>query len=200
MSQCEGQISLMDFMAAQNESSILLQEGQMIYKPVRGDIETSIVTGESYVCCGDERGYHLKKIGGGWDVTWNRQINKTVFTTMEDAIAVAQQYLAENEHILAEDITATRVVAYKYISYGGNEITNFYAVLTNGDVYFRYGGMFNHIGKQKEIKEFEKDREKHTDDCGYAEIENYQPTFVNMYKCQKRGKWLYAAARYEFIG
>lgn len=35
---------------------------------------------------------------------------------------------------------------------------------------------------------------------GYTELEDYQPKYANMYKCSKQGSWLYAAARYEFIG
>jgi hypothetical protein len=202
MIQCEGQLSLMDLLspiAADNEPPRLLREGQMVYKVVRGDVETHMVTGETWTCGEGNRGYRLKRIGGCWDSTWNLQINKTVFTDLEVAKRVAEQYLAENEHILAHDIRAIRVVAYRY-KYNGRGITNFYAVLKDGNVYYRYGSMYEHIGKENEIKEFEKGRKKYIDFCGYKELKDYQPEYANMYKCSKKGTWLYAAARYEFIG
>lgn len=202
MNQCDGQMNLMDLLApvaTDNESPRLLSEGQTVYKAVRGDVETHIVTGETWTCGEGNRGYRLKRMGGCWDCTWNIQINKVVFAERESAESVATQYLAENEHILARDIRATNVVAYQY-EYNDRKITNFYSVLENGNVYYHYGSMFEHIGKENEIKEFEKGRKKYIDFCGYKELKDYQPEYANMYKCSKKGTWLYAAARYEFIG
>lgn len=202
MKQCEGQISLMDLItstATKDVPLILLAEGQTVYKVVRGDIETHIVTGETWICGGDNRGYRLKKADGCWDCTWNTQINKVVFVNLEAARRVVEQYLAENEHILARDIHAIRVVAYRY-EYNRRKITNFYSVLENGNVYYCYGSMYEHIGTEAEIKEFEKKRKKFTKYRGYKELKGYQPEYANMYKCPKHGIWLYAAARYGFIG
>lgn len=81
MIQCEGQLSLMDLLsliAADNEPPRLLREGQTVYKAVRGDVETHIVTGETWTCGEGNRGYRLKRMGGCWDCTWNIQINKVV--------------------------------------------------------------------------------------------------------------------------
>ena len=202
MIQCEGQLSLMDLLAplaVDNEPPCLLREGQPIWKVVRGDVEKHIVTGETWTCGEGNRGYRLKRIGGCWDCTWNTQINKVVFADRESAESVATQYLAENEHILAQNIRATNVVAYQY-EYNDSKITNFYSVLGNGNVYYHYGSMYEHIGKEKEIKKFEEDRREHIGSYGYAELKDYHPEYVNMYKCAKHGTWLYAAARYEFIG
>lgn len=202
MIQCEGQLSLMDLLspiAADNEPPRLLREGQAVYKVVRGDIEIHIVTGKTWTCGEGNRGYRLKRIDGCWDSTWNTQINKVVFTDREFAESVATQYLAENEHILAQDIRATNVVAYQY-EYNDRIITNFYSVLENGNVYYHYGSMFEHIGKENEIEKFEEDRREHIGSYGYIELKDYHPEYVNMYKCAKQGTWLYAAARYEFIG
>lgn len=134
---------LMDLIApvvVDNEPPILLSEGQTVYKVVRGDVEECIAEGRTWVCGEDNRGYDLDK-----GMAWNTQIDKVVFTDLEAAKRVAERYLAEHEHVLGKDIRATEVVAYRYM-YNGLEIVNFYAVLENGDVYFRYGGMYEHIG------------------------------------------------------
>lgn len=202
MEQCYGQMSLMEFFMSidhKNEPPILLSEGQTVYKVVRGDIETHIVTGETWECGGGNRGYRLKRIDGCWDCTWNTQINQTVLTDLEAAKRVAELYLAKNEHILANDIHAIKVVAYSH-KYNGSEIINFYATLKDGNVYYHYGSMYEHIGKKDEIKKFEEGRREYINSQEYAELENYQPEYANMYKCTKGDKeWIYAAARYEFI-
>lgn len=201
MKQCEGQMSLADLIAPganNDEPPILLSEGQAVYKVVRGDVETHIVTDETWTCGEDNRGYRLKRIAGCWDCTWNTQIGKVIFADLRTARRVAEQYLAENEHVLARDIQTTEVIAYRYI-YDSYEIINFYSVLKNGDVYFRYGSMYDHIGKKAEIKVFEKDRKKFIQYYGYAELKGYQPKYANMYKCSEHGAWLYATARYNFF-
>ena len=202
MIQCEGQMSLMDLLApavVNKEPPILLSEGQTVYKVVRGDVETHVVTGETWTCNESNRGDRLKRMDGCWDCTWNTQINKVVFEDRGYAESVATRYLAENEHILAQNICATNVVAYQY-EYNDRKITNFYSVLENGNVYYNYGSMYEHIGKYDEIKKFEEDRMRHIDSYGYTELKEYHPKYANMYKCKKHGAWLYAKARYEFIG
>lgn len=200
MIQCDGQISMFDFIkessVANQEIPILLRDGQTVYKVVRGDVETQVVSGKSWVCSENNRGYRLKR-ESCWDCTWNSQIGNVVFTDLEAAKAVADKYLSENEHILGKDIRAERVIAYRYES-NDCEIINFYAELESGDVYFKYGCMYEHIGKNKEICDFEEERQINIKFQGYAELEDYKPEYANMYKCHKRGSWLYAAARYEF--
>ncbi len=143
MKQCEGQISLMDLItstATKDVPLILLAEGQTVYKVVRGDIETHIVTGKTWTCGGDNRGYDLDG-----DVTWNSQIGKIIFTSREPAERVAQEYLAEYEHILAENIRATGVIAYRY-EYRGREIVQSYSILEDGTFYFKYGSSYEYAG------------------------------------------------------
>ena len=195
MIQCEGQMSLMDLLtpvATDNEPPRLLSAGQTVYKVVRGDVEECIVGERTWSCGVNNRGYDLDK-----GVTWNTQIDEVVFTEKEPAERVAEQYLLENEHILGKDIRATRVVAYRYM-YFGREVINFYAVLDNGDVYFRYGSMYQHIGKKDEIKEFEKARSKHIESTGYEELSDFQPEYKTMYK-RKHKSWLYAEAGFEYF-
>lgn len=195
MIQCEGQMSLMDLLtpvATGNEPPRLLSAGQTVYKVVRGDVEECIVGERTWACGTDNRGYDLDK-----GVTWNTQIDEVVFTEREPAERVAEQYLLENEHILGKDIRATRVVAYRY-KYYDREVINFYAVLGNGDVYFRYGSMYQHIGKKDEIKEFEKARSKHIESAEYEELSDFQPEYKTMYK-RKHKSWLYAEAGFEYF-
>lgn len=195
MIQCEGQMSLMDLLAlvaTDNEPPRLLAAGQSVYKVVRGDIEECIVGERTWACGEGNRGYDLDK-----GMAWNTQINEVVFIERESAERMAAQYLLEHEHILGKDIRAARVVAYRYMHFD-REVINFYAVLENGDVYFRYGSMYQHIGKIDEIEEFEKNRSEHIKSTGYEELNDFQPEYKNMYKC-KSDTWLYAEARYEYF-
>ena len=197
--QCNGQLSLLDMLEQTlppTEPPVLLVPGEIVYKVVLGDIEQSVVTPETWLCGRDNRGYRLKK-ENCWDVTWNTQINKVVFTTPEPAMQVAGQYLKENEHILAKDICATKVEAYQ-CEYDSRTINNFYALLENGTVYFHYGSMYEHIGCQKEINSFEENRKRHVNSNGYIELTDYKPKYSNMYKFQSSNNWLYAAARYKY--
>lgn len=196
-----GQISLFGYMLTNKETAdppILLHEGQKVYKVIRGDVEESIVTGEkSWICGENNRGYRLKRCAGGWDVTWNNSIGINTFTNLQEAKEKANNYLAKNNCILAENIKAKEVVAYRYL-YDGREIIQYYAVLDDEAVYFHYASQYRHIGKKKEIIQFEKDREKNRKREEYEEIEYYQPVFANMYKC-KNDSWIYAEAKYQYL-
>lgn len=203
MKDIAGQISLtdlLDFMSPQikkTEAPIMLCEDQKVYKVIRGDVEECVVTGKTWTCGENNRGYRLKRISGCWDVVWNTSIGVSVFTDLSEANKKAEQYISQNECMRAEDIKAKKVVAYRYI-YNEREIINFYAALENGDVYFHYGGMYEHIGKSKEIDKFEEDRNEHIKYDGYMDLDCYKPEFANMYKC-KHDSWLYAEARYNSL-
>lgn len=203
MKDIAGQISLADLfelMSPQkktDEPPTLLFEGQKVYKVIRGDVEEHIVTGETWECGEKNRGYRLKRVSGCWDVIWNTSIGLSVFTDLDEARKKAEQYFTENECIRAEDIKAKDVVAYRYV-YNGMEITNFYAVLDNGMIYYNYGSMYEHIGDRKEIAKFEEEMRENQNCEGYQKIESYQPVFKNMYKC-KHDNWKYAEARFQYI-
>ena len=204
MKDIVGQISLtdlMDFFASQpkpEEPQIMLHEGQKVYKVVRGDVEEHIVTGESWICGENERGYRLKRVAGCWDVTWNSSVGVYVFTDLQKANAKAEQYIAENDCILADNIIAKEVVAFRYL-YDGRENISFYAILEDDTVYFHYGSTYEHIGKKDEISKFESERNKSVKREGYEEIADYHAVFHNMYKCTDN-EWIYAAARYQYFG
>lgn len=203
MKDIAGQISLtdlLDFMSPQikkTEAPIMLLEDQKVYKVIRGDVEEHIVTGETWTCGENNRGYRLKRISGCWDVVWNTSIGVSVFTDLSEANKKAEQYISQNECIRAEDIKSKDVVAYRYV-YNGMEKTNFYAVLNDGMIYYHYGSMYEHIGTMKEIKDFEKDMYEMQKHDGFGQIRDYHPAFANMYKCNG-GQWKYAAARYQYI-
>ncbi len=197
MIQCEGQMNLMDLLAPEttpNEAPVMLTEGQKVYKVVRGDVYEHTVGGRTWNCGNNNRGYDLD-----YDTTWNTQIGRYVFTDRESADKVAAQYLEENlQHILEKDIRTTEVVAYR-VCPNERDVIQWYAVLENGDIYFHYGSKYEHIGKKKEIKQFEENRKYYIGSDGYTELQDYKPEFKNMYKCDKSDAWLYAEARYNII-
>ena len=197
MIQCEGQMNLMDLLVPEttpNEAPVMLTEGQKVYKVVRGDVYEHTVGGRTWNCGNNNRGYDLD-----YDTTWNTQIGRYVFTDRESADKVAAQYLEENlQHILGKDIRTTEVVAYR-VWPNERDVIQWYAVLENGDIYFCYGSKYEHIGKKKEIKQFEENREYYISSDGYTELQDYKPEFKNMYKCDKSDAWLYAEARYNII-
>ena len=110
----------------------------------------------------------------------------------------AEKYIKDNDCMRAKDINAKDVVAYRYL-YNEREITQFYAVLDDGTVYYKYGGMYEHIGRSEEAARFEKERDSNKKRyLGYEELTDYRPAFRNMYKCVN-SDWLYATARYQYI-
>ena len=160
-------------------------------------MEEHIVTGETWTCGENDRGYRLKRLSGCWDVIWNSSIGLNAFTDLREANVKAQQYIEEHDCILAGDIYPQYVVAYRYL-FNDREVINFYAIIDNDTVYFNYGSKYEHIGTMKEIELFEKDRNtnlKRHD--GYEEMPDYQPVFANMYKCNGHDTWMYASARYQ---
>lgn len=197
MIQCEGQMNLMDLIVPEttpNEAPVMLREGQKVYKVVRGDVYEHTVGGRTWNCGNNNRGYDLD-----YDTTWNTQIGRYVFTDRESADKVAAQYLEENlQHILGKDIRTTEVVAYR-VCPNERDVIQWYAVLENGDIYFHYGSKYEHIGKKKEIKQFEENRKYYIGSDGYTELQDYKPEFKNMYKCDKSDAWLYAEARYNIV-
>ncbi len=196
---CDGQMNLFEWlhqqaMPLQEESPILLHPGDKVYLVVRGDIEEHTVLDRTWELSGGDRGYDLDH-----DMTWNCRIGKTTFTDFKDAEKVANEYIAANDVILAKDIKTVKVVAYSHAGYE-DDVINYYAILENGNIYYSYGCIYEHIGTDTEIKKFEvgmaNDIKNHKD---ITILEDYKPTFKNMYKVDKKDNWLYAAARYQYF-
>ncbi len=76
------------------EPPVLLVPGEIVYKVVLGDIEQFVVTPETWLCGRVNRGYRLKK-ENCWDVTWNTQVDKVIFTTPEPAMQVTNSNSAK---------------------------------------------------------------------------------------------------------
>lgn len=198
---CDGQMNLFEWlhqqaMPLQEESPILLHPGDKVYLVVRGDIEEHTVINRTWELAGGDRGYDLDS----WQ-TWNSKIGRTTFTSYEDAEKAANEYIATNvsDVILAKDIKPVKVVAYSYAGYE-DDVIDYYAILEDGNIYYRYGSLYEHIGTDIEIKKFEKDMadtiKNHKD---IIILEDYNPIFKNMYKVDNKDNWLYAAARYQYF-
>jgi hypothetical protein len=195
--QISGQINLFDiFKEEPKESPVLLNPGQIVYLVVRGDIEPYKVSDRSWDIQGTNRGYDLFNIESNThsNVTWNVNINKDTFTDKDSAELKANEYIFNNDCILAKDMYIKELVAYKH-GYLGKEIYNWYAVLENNMIYYHYGGKYDHIGSTDEIKTFEEDNSKVDSTVVY----DYIPHFKNMYKCDTDSNWLYADAHYQFF-
>lgn len=198
---CDGQMNLFEWlhqqaMPLQEESPILLHPGDKVYLVVRGDIEEHTVLDRTWSLSGGNRGYDLDH----WQ-TWNSKIGKTTFTCYEDAEKTANEYIAANENdvILAKDIKPVKVVAYSYAGYE-DDVIDYYAILEDGNIYYSYGSMYEHIGTDAEIKKFEQGMaESIKNHKNITILEDYKPTFKNMYKVDKKDSWLYAAARYQYF-
>lgn len=197
---CDGQMNLFEWlhqqaMPLQEESPILLHPGDKVYLVVRGDIEEHTVLDRTWSLSGGNRGYALDDY-----TTWNDRIGITTFTSYEDAEKAANEYITTNatDVILAKDIKPVKVVAYSHAGYE-DDVINYYAILEDGNIYYRYGSLYEHIGIDTEIKKFEKDMadtiKNHKD---ITILEDYKPIFKNMYKVDKKDNWLYAAARYQY--
>lgn len=196
MNDVVGQMSLLDFYKEETkEAPVLLKPGQIIYMVVRGDIEAYKVDNRTWNLAGTNRGYDLNSVDGSRkNVTWNRAINKNVFLNYTDAETISEEYIKNNECILAEEMYIKELVAFKH-SFNEREIPEWYAVLDNDMIYFHYGCKYDHIGPSSEIKEFESGIKEHAS----HPIFDFEPHFHNMYKCDISSKWLYASAHYQYL-
>lgn len=111
--ECDGQISIEDFLASDNqEVKHLLHSGQVVFEAFKGDVERHVVT--------DEHWYieHLKTYGnrtmvrGAYGVVLDSTIGNRVFFEKEKAEEIAEIYLQNHEVIRASEINPVETVAY----------------------------------------------------------------------------------------
>jgi hypothetical protein len=202
--ECTGQTSIFDFIQDNSEPEILLHPGEHVWKVILGDIFEYEVEDWTYRCGEGNRGYGLIYIDPEdpnsefhtYSRAWNDTIGVNIFRTLEEAHIQAAKNLSTYEHILSDELKPVKVVAYE-ITYNGLTSVDWYADLGNGLVYFHYGSLYDHIGKDKEIKSFERSLYKR--EVGRlekpVEIKDYKPNFKNMYKCN-HGDWIYTGARF----
>lgn len=200
-----GQMSILDYLDqdmnihipdTDNVPPILLKKGEVVYKVVRGDVESLQVYDEKPWICGGgkERGYRLKSGLGGYDCCWNKSLGVSVFKSYNEALRVAEEYLNNNDCIRSSDIVPIVTVAYKYIrSIDSKEMISFYSELENGLLYIKSFFEYEHICEFDEdlIMEFYNEALEKK-----AEAIEYNPTYKNMYKCKDNSdKWKYCEAR-----
>lgn len=204
MKDVKGQISLFDMWnqlgKTLSEPPVLLHDGQKLYVVIKGDVKKARVTGESWVCEENNRGYRLEFENGAYGCTWNNRMDKDVFLVEGNAVTKAEEYLKNHEVIRAEEICPVRTVAYQYIRDIDNHImTAFYSELDNGMIYMKKFITFHHIveanKKEKAIKEFMQQ-----DEFKYEAVEEvkYEPVFKNMYRIRQKYDWDYAEAGHSY--
>ena len=195
------------------EAPILLKPEQIVYKVVRGDIETYKCSSWTWTYGEKGRGYDLNSLEGKYHATaFNDLIGETFFTDQEKAKAQAKKNLRKYDVIFAKDIVAEKVIAYAFwvhktdINPEEHEVVHFYAKLNNGLCYFGGGGVYDHIPTEQHqnrlINEFERGMQRALEgNTAYKswELTDYKPTFKNMYKTKNNDTWLYASANYEFF-
>lgn len=141
--------------------SVLLLPDEIVYRVLKGDVETALVTKESWTYRNSsnvpERGYGLKKTNGIYECANNGEIGKTIFFDKKDAVRTAESFLKEHDVLRAEEIRPVKTVAYAYIrDCDGRIMKAFYSELDNGMLYIKGFMTFHHIIKDKEkgIKDF----------------------------------------------
>lgn len=151
--ECDGQISIEDFLASDNqEVKHLLHSGQVVFEAFKGDVERHVVT--------DEHWYieHLKTYGnrtmvrGAYGVVLDSTIGNRVFFEKEKAEEIAEIYLQNHEVIRASEINPVETVAYSYKATAtGQRMLAFYSVLDNKMVYVKGFTTFEHKNVKSDI-------------------------------------------------
>ena len=199
--ECDGQISIEDFLASDNqEVKHLLHSGQVVFEAFKGDVERHVVTDENWYI------EHLKTYGnrtmvrGAYGVVLDSTIGNRVFFEKEKAEEIAEIYLQNHEVIRASEINPVETVAYSYKATAtGQRMLAFYSVLDNKMVYVKGFTTFEHLmlkeHAKKEIKKFMEQQEfKYSNP---KKIE-YIPKFKNMYRIKLKYDWDYAEARHSY--
>lgn len=200
----DGQISIFDILSSADRDvitvpPILLTEGEVVYKVIKGDVEKYKVTNEkSWLIGTNNRRYRLIDNMGQYNDTTNISLGVDCFKDKYSAEKAASQYINSHDVICAEDIHPVRVIAYTYVcEIDKHTMTSFYADLGNGMLYMKYFTQYHHMEKNtpKNIKQFMQQPE--LSKPGVHKME-FIPKFKNMYRCKGAGKtWIYAEARYD---
>lgn len=194
----QGQIDMFAFMQQEREPQILLSKGQKVYITKKAEVIKCTVSGKSWICGDDNRGYSLTKENGSHEVVWNSKIlGQEAFVDYESARAKAEEYLRSHSGIiLAEDIKPISITAFSYIrDVDSREMTAFYCDLGDEMYYVKEFMTYHHIIKgKKAIKKFMEQQE--FEHCSTKEIDGFLPHFKNMYKCTEQSDWEYAECDY----
>ena len=164
----DGQISIFDIISSEDREEshvpqIMLKEGDVVYKVLKGDVCQYTVTGEnSWLFGTDNRGYRLVDKDGIYNVTSNSKLRVDCFRLGSDARQIAEQYLDTHDVICAKDIQHGDVIAYSYIrDLDGREMTAFYTDIGNGLLYMKEFMSYHYIVENtpKNIRHFMEQQE-----------------------------------------
>lgn len=196
----QGQIDMFAFMQQEREPQILLSKGQKVYITKKAEVIKCTVSGKSWICGDDNRGYSLIKENGLHEVIWNSKIlGQEAFVDYESAREKAEEYLRSHSGIiLAEDIKPISITAFSYIrDVDSREMTAFYCDLGDEMYYVKEFMTYHHFIKgKKAIKKFMEQQE--FEHCSTKEIDGFLPHFKNMYKCTEQSDWEYAECDYYY--
>lgn len=194
--ESENQLSIFDLFKLEDEPEILYRKGEILFHQLKGEIEKYTVTGETWLCHEDNRGYRLQAENGMYNVVTNESTD--FYRTQDKAEEAAKKWLKGKDVIPPERIIFSSVDAYQYIrECDGRKMTAFLGVMEDGNLYEKNFYTYHHVVKdnKKARKSFCEELEQYTN-CNVKKIEGYVPEVKQMYLCKEGDTWLYAEAGY----
>lgn len=192
----ENQLSIFDFLKMEDEPEILYKKGDILFHQLKGEIKKYTVTGETWLCHEDNRGYRIQAENGMYNVVTNDSID--FYRTQKEAEEAAKKWLNGKDVIPPERIIFSSVDVYQYIrECDGRKMTAFLGVMEGGNLYEKNFYTYHHVVKdsKKARKSFCEELEQYAN-CNVKKIEGYVPEAKQMYRCKEGDTWLYAEAGY----
>lgn len=192
----ENQLSIFDILKMEDEPEILYKKGDILFHQLKGEIKEYTVTGETWLCHEDNRGYRLQAENGMYNVVTNESTD--FYRTQKEAEEAAKKWLNGKDVIPPERIIFSSVDAYQYIrECDGRKMTAFLGVMEGGNLYEKNFYTYHHVVKdsKKARKSFCEELEQYTN-CNVKKIEGYVPEVKQMYRCKEGDTWMYAEAGY----
>lgn len=192
----ENQLSIFDFLKMEDEPEILYKKGDILFHQLKGEIKKYTVTGETWLCHEDNRGYRIQAENGMYNVVTNDSID--FYRTQKEAEEAAKKWLNGKDVIPPERIIFSSVDVYQYIrECDGRKMTAFLGVMEGGNLYEKNFYTYHHVVKdsKKARKSFCEELEQYAN-CKVEKIEGYIPEVKRMYRCKDGDTWMYAEARY----
>lgn len=194
--ESENQLSIFDFLKMEDEPEILYKKGDILFHQLKGEIKKYTVTGETWLCHEDNRGYRLQDENGMYNVVTNDSID--FYRTQKEAEEAAKKWLNGKDVIPPERIIFSSVDVYQYIrECDGRKMTAFLGVMEDGNLYEKNFYTYHHVVKdsKKARKSFCEELEQYAN-CNVKKIEGYVPEVKQMYRCKEGDTWMYAEAGY----
>ena len=192
----KNQLSIFDFLKMEDEPEILYKKGDILFHQLKGEIKKYTVTGETWLCHEDNRGYRIQAENGMYNVVTNDSID--FYRTQKEAEEAAKKWLNGKDVIPPERIIFSSVDVYQYIrECDGRKMTAFLGVMEGGNLYEKNFYTYHHVVKdsKKARKSFCEELEQYAN-CNVKKIEGYVPEVKQMYRCKEGDTWLYAEAGY----